>query len=214
MKVKKSVLEQIIREEATKFKTLMILKEEKQKIIKELNELYAEDESTMLEGDEILDLIPDANDKQAYQQAKQQPHEQPQAQAQPMLEEGFGGVIGSKINAMIGKIASNPQFQNIVSALSPKFAGKTYPEIYKIVKGDMSTLKEGSETSFKSKLENMLTKYSIGGTLGSFILGGIVSENPALASLGAVAGGIAASAVLALIIAGIMSWASKRNKQA
>lgn len=44
MKIKKSLVEQIIREESEKIKKLIILKEEKKRIIKQLNELYEEDE--------------------------------------------------------------------------------------------------------------------------------------------------------------------------
>jgi len=43
MKVKKSLVEQIIKEETEKIKTLLTLQEERVKIIKQLNELYEED---------------------------------------------------------------------------------------------------------------------------------------------------------------------------
>ena len=43
MKVKKSLVEQIIKEEAIKMRKLMVLKEEKLQIIKQLNELYEEE---------------------------------------------------------------------------------------------------------------------------------------------------------------------------
>jgi len=42
MKIKKSLVEQIIKEEAIKIKKLIVLKEEKENILKQLNELYEE----------------------------------------------------------------------------------------------------------------------------------------------------------------------------
>jgi hypothetical protein len=44
MKIKKSLVEQIIKEEAIKVKKLIALKEEKNNILKQLNELYEEGE--------------------------------------------------------------------------------------------------------------------------------------------------------------------------
>jgi hypothetical protein len=52
MKIKKSLVEQIIKEEAMKIKKLIVLKEEKQHILKQLNELY--------EGENIEEGVSDA----------------------------------------------------------------------------------------------------------------------------------------------------------
>jgi len=58
MKIKKSLVEQIIKEEALKIKRVMVLKEEKNQILKQLNELY--EEQTLEEGvsrDKALAII-------------------------------------------------------------------------------------------------------------------------------------------------------------
>jgi hypothetical protein len=52
MKLKKSLVEQIIKEEALKIKKIMVLKEEKERIIKQLNELYEEEAEVEEVGNE------------------------------------------------------------------------------------------------------------------------------------------------------------------
>jgi hypothetical protein len=56
MKIEKTLVQQIIKEEITKFKRLIILKEEKQNILKQLNELY-EDSSPEMEEEGLKSFL-------------------------------------------------------------------------------------------------------------------------------------------------------------
>lgn len=141
MKVKKSLVEQIIKEEAVKVKKLIALNEEKKAIFKQLNELYEEspEESVMQEEDSLISLIP-ATDQQIVQQADQQPIQQ----AEVPLDEGkiwdaVKNLSLTKVkDAVIQSINRNPQeAQQAKAALMAKYAGKSFGDIYADIKSHM-----------------------------------------------------------------------------
>jgi hypothetical protein len=153
MKIKKSEIKQIIKEETIKVKKLMVLKEEKRAIIKQLNELYEEDES-INEGDELINLIPDTNDKQVVQQALTAPTQQSsQATSNGIMEEGLGGTIMDKINDLLTKLPTT-DFPKLQQTLAP-FMGKSYPDIYKMIKSKLSSTGMLQETD--NQIENKKT---------------------------------------------------------
>jgi hypothetical protein len=164
MKIEKSLVQQIVREEVIKAKKLIILKEEKQRIIKQLNELYGED--VIEEDASLLDLI-NPKEKQNIVQGIQQAGggqnnnvngaqkvAQPGAkqtgntnmgQVTPQnLQEGFdlnkifNGLKLSNIkNIVFGKIAKeHPEdFKKFKDAVSKSnYVGKSVDQIYNNIK--------------------------------------------------------------------------------
>lgn len=130
MKIKKSLVEQIIREETEKLKKLIVLKEEKEQIVKQLNELYEENSET-IEEESVLDLLP-PEDKQVAIQDIQQTQVQPQA-----LEEGSltSGILGKIQNLILGIKQQDPQgVEQAASAMASKYRNKSFSEIYNDVK--------------------------------------------------------------------------------
>jgi len=177
MKIKKSLLEQIIKEEAMKIKKVMVLKEEKKSIIKQLNELYEETEDSaeeVMQEESILDMIPDAADQEAVKNDMQQGQD-----SQQTLDEGFGSKIMDSIsNILFGKVKQqNPEgFEEFANQVGQKFAGKSYKDIYNTVKGTAkSSLEEYGEQ--KVTKENILGAIKkIAGNIGvSLGLGAFLS---------------------------------------
>jgi len=70
MKIKKSIVEQIIREEAVKVKKLMVLQEEKKAILKQLNELYEGDE---MDENKFTDFFTKTSEEYAMNLIKKHP---------------------------------------------------------------------------------------------------------------------------------------------
>ncbi len=163
MKIKKSLLEQIIKEEAMKIKKVMVLKEEKKSIIKQLNELYEETEDSaeeVMQEESILDMIPDAADQEAVKNDMQQGQD-----SQQTLDEGFGSKIMDSIsNILFGKVKQqNPEgFEEFANQVGQKFAGKSYKDIYNTVKGTAkSSLEEyGEQKVTKENVLGAITKIS------------------------------------------------------
>lgn len=158
MKIKKSVFEQIIKEEALKVKKLIALKEEKAKITHKLNELYEEDDC-VTESESILDLIPDPNDKQKVQQDIQA-----QSQQQPQqLEESIGSGILNKIkDVLFSKVKTqNPEgFEQLAQDVKSKYAGKSFKDIYNTLKPSIQGVfnEESRKSSAKMNLKTGVLK--------------------------------------------------------
>lgn len=179
MKIKKSIVEQIIKEEAMKVKKLKILSEEKKTILKQLNELYEEaPEESVVDEDVALTQIPQdvlaiippeemGEFKQSVQQAQTQTNASPEQPAQT-LEEGFGGVIGDKIKAFVMNLfkgLSPEQSQALQQDVQNKFGNMGFKEIFRIVKDKMKTataLEEG-KMSLRDIVKYAILSLGIGG---------------------------------------------------
>ena len=138
MEIKKSVVDQIIKEETLKLQKVILLKEEKGKILKQLNELY---EENVMEEESIADLMP-PQDKQEFVQSTQVA--QPEAST---LEEGvMSGVLG-KIQNLVTKNFKEKypnEFQKDAATLASQYGNKSFGEIYNFIKGvAQSSLAEG-----------------------------------------------------------------------
>lgn len=178
MKISEKLAKQIIKEEVIKVKKLIVLQNEKKAILKQLNELYEVEtcEEVMKEEESILDLIPDANDKATVQKDIQQA-QQPQIQ-QPTttLEEGIGGKILNKIQSIV--FSKPDELNKAVAELPDEYVGKSFPEIYQMVKQKISpSLEEGlGVNTFEA-----IAKYANGffktiGSIGTASLIGAIIE--------------------------------------
>lgn len=148
MKVKKSLVEQIIREEVVNIKKLITLNEEKKKIVKKLQELYQEteiDEPPLREEEipqDILAIIPQdqmGEFKQSVQQAKSQ---QVPQQGQT-LEEGFGGALADKIKSFVNRLLSGlapEKAQALIQDVQAKYGNMNFKQIFDTVKSKLKTM--------------------------------------------------------------------------
>ena len=164
MKIKKSLVEKIIKEEVIKIGQIMSLNEEKEAIEKELNELY-EDVDVMAEVEELLSP------------EELQIIAQPQPQAQPAMEEGIGGnmiekiknvlnlgnlknLVYSKLNEAAQKFGIN--ISQVADELEGKFgAGASLSSIKGALKGGLA---EGAEESTIQKIVGRVS--SVAGVAG------------------------------------------------
>jgi len=239
MKIKKSIVEQIIKEEAVKVKKLISLNEEKKVILKQLNELYEEqpEEEPVMEEDSILSLIPDPKDQQIAQQDIQQAQQTGQ-QATPttleeeMLSEAMGGVLGKLQNLLLGKLkAQNPEgFEQAADAVGQKYANASYADIFKSVKAAAQPVMEeavatGKKTMTKDEAKSTVEK--VAGKVGSAL--GIAAPITYFASamwtaatgtgfgipsiLGMASGGLLAAAVVAGLIYLLAVYYKQKKQQ-
>lgn len=173
MKIKKSLVQQIIKEEAVKVKRLIELKEEKEVIMKQLNELYqevdTEEESMMQEEDSILGLIPNPQDQQVAQQDLQQAQQSQQGAAPAMLEEGMGGIMGKLQSLLFGKVkAENPEaFEQAADTIGQKYANASYADIFNSVKAMTQPAMEEAAKKTMTKDEAKSTVEKVASTIGS-----------------------------------------------
>jgi len=142
--IKKSLFEQIVKEESVKVKKLITLNEEKKNILKQLNELYAEEDEvvSVMQEDDIMNIIPDPQDKQAAIQAQAAVQIAPAPAAAPTtLEEGVGDILNKIKQAIASQVqAKDPQgFNQAVQTLSQKFGNKSYAEIYNDIKNTVKS---------------------------------------------------------------------------
>ncbi len=230
MKIKTSLVRQIIKEEAVKVKRLIELKEEKQAILKQLNELYQEVD--LDEAESILSLIPDQNDQQLAQQDMQQAQTTQQAPGtleEEMLDEGIGGILGKIQNLLFGTIKQkDPQgFEQAANAIGQQYAGKSFQQIYNDIKGVAQPALEeamgGKKTMTKDEAKASVEKIAakVGTVAGvsapltyfaSAIWTAIQGTGFGIPSvLGAVSGGLLATAIVAGLIYLLASY--YRNKQ-
>jgi hypothetical protein len=141
MKIKKSLVEQIIKEEALKVKKLKTLNEEKKAILKQLNELYEEvPEESVMDEDAALTQIP--QDVLAIIPPEEMGEFKQSVHPAQTLEEGFGGVIGDKIKSFVMSLFKGlapEQSQAIQQDVQNKFGNMGFKEIFRIVKDKMKT---------------------------------------------------------------------------
>lgn len=132
MKIEKTKVQQIIKEEVEKFQKIKSLQKEKKQILAQLNEVYG---GEAIKEDSVLDLLP-PQDKQIVQQDIQK--EQPQG----ALEEGVGGGIMSKIKSFI--FSKPKELEQAAKELPDAYVGKSYAQIYQMIKQKAaSNLNEG-----------------------------------------------------------------------
>jgi hypothetical protein len=235
MKIKKSLVLQIVKEEAIKVKKLIELNEEKKAVMKQLNELYQEveldeeqpEESVIKEEESILGLIPNPQDQQVAQQDLQQTQQAQQGAAPAMLEEAMGGVMGKLQNLLFGKVkAQNPEaFEQAADAIGQKYANASYADIFNSIKAiaqpAMEEAAAGKKTMTKDEAKSTVEKIAakVGSSAGAaapltYLAGTLWTAASGTAfGIPAILGMISGGLIIAAIVAGLIYLLASYYKQ-
>lgn len=172
IKIKKSILDKIIKEESEKINKIITLKEERKSVLKSLNELYQEvDLDEEVESykeipDEVMSIIPDS-EKEEFEDSIINKKEN--INEENVIEEGIGGIISDKIKNFVLSLFKNmtpEEISNIKKDINTKFGGMNFMQTYNLIKNTVKNsvpLQEVQMPTFRQIIKATLLALAVGG---------------------------------------------------